>query len=68
MWSIEFAGIGAFIAAVVPINLQAMQELLRAEKPEAILELQRRFALDYLTVLMRGTMALVGAVKSAAAG
>jgi hypothetical protein len=68
----EFAGMGksttALIDAVVQTNLRAMQELLRAENPEAMLKLQQRFAFDYLTVLMRGTMALVGAVKSAAAG
>jgi hypothetical protein len=48
MWSMEFTGLGksttALIAAVVQTNLQAIQELLRAENPKAMLELQQRFA------------------------
>jgi hypothetical protein len=71
MWSMEFTGMGksttALIAAVVQTNLQAIQELLRAENPKAVLELQRRFACEYAAVLMQGTMALVDAIESAAA-
>jgi hypothetical protein len=72
MWSMEFAGMGksttALIEAVVQTNLRAMQELLRAENPNAMLELHQRFACEYMAVLMRGTMALVDAIESAAAG
>jgi hypothetical protein len=71
MWSMDFPGIGkstALIAAVVQTNLQAMQELLRAENPKAMLKLQQRFACEYAAVLMQGTMALVDAIESAAAG
>jgi hypothetical protein len=69
-WSMESANIGkstsALIAAVVQTNLQAMQELLRAENPKAMLELQQQFACAYMAVLMRGTMTLVDAIESAA--
>jgi hypothetical protein len=33
-----------------------------------MVKLQRRFTCDYMAVLMRGTMALVEAIVSAAAG
>jgi hypothetical protein len=52
----------------VQTNLQAIQELLRAESPKAMLELQQRFACEYAAVLMRGTMGLLDAIESAAAG
>jgi hypothetical protein len=72
IWSLEFGGMGkstaALIEAVVQTNLRAMQEMLRAENPKAMLELQQRFACDYMAVLMRGTMALVDAIEAAAAG
>jgi hypothetical protein len=71
IWSLEFGGLEksttALIEAVVQTNLRAMQELLRAENPEAMLELQQRFACNYTAALMRGTMALVDAIESAAA-
>jgi hypothetical protein len=67
--SMEFGGVGksttALIEAVVQTNLQAMQELLRAENPRDLLKLQQRFACDYMAVLMRGTMELVDAIEAA---
>jgi hypothetical protein len=70
MLSLEFGGMGksttALIDAVVQTNLRAMQELLRAENPKAMLELQQRFASEYMAALMRGTMALVDAIEAAA--
>jgi hypothetical protein len=72
MLPMEFIGMGksttALIAAVVQNNLRAMHELLRVENPEAMLELQQRFAREYVAVLMQGTIALVDAIKLAAAG
>ncbi len=64
MWSMELGGgMGKsttdLIKAVVQINLQATQELLRIESPADLLRLQQRFACDYVAALMRGTMALV---------
>ena len=51
IWSLEFGGMGksttALIEAVVQTNLRAMQGMLRAENPKAMLELQQRFACDY---------------------
>lgn len=67
--SLESMNIGksttALIEAVVQTNLQAMQELLRADGPADLLKLQQRFARDYMTALMRGTVAMVDAVEAA---
>jgi hypothetical protein len=72
MWSVESGGMGksitALIETVVQTNLQAMQELLRAENPQDLLKLQQRFTCDYMTVPMRGTMALVDAQAAGYAG
>jgi hypothetical protein len=72
MSSMKFNGMGksstALVEAVVQTNLRVMQELLRAENPKAVLELQQRFACEYTAILMQGTMALVDAIESAAAG
>jgi hypothetical protein len=72
MSPVDFTGMGksttALIEAVVQTNLRAMQELLRAENPKAVLELQRRFACEYTAVLMQGTTALIDAIESAAVG
>ena len=57
----------ALIEAVVQTNLRAMQELLHAKNPNAVLELQQRFVREYMAVLMHGTMTLVNAMASAAA-
>jgi hypothetical protein len=69
MFSMEFSGMGksttALIEAVVQTNLQAMQELLRVESPRALLQLQQRFACEYVSALMRGTMVLVDAIQAA---
>jgi hypothetical protein len=71
MSPVDFTGMGksttALIEAVVQTNLRAMQELLRAENPKAVLELQRQFVREYMSVLMQGTMTLVNTIESAAA-
>lgn len=68
MWPMESGGMGkstaALIETVVQTNLQAMQDLLRVDSPKALLELQQRFACDYMAALMRGTMALVEAIEA----
>jgi hypothetical protein len=70
MWSVDSGGMGksitALIETVVQTNLQAMQELLRADDSKVVLELQQRFVRDYIAALMRGTMALVNAIEAAA--
>jgi hypothetical protein len=72
MSPMDFTGMvkstAALIEAVVQTNLQATQELLRAENPKALLELQQRFVCEYTAVLMQATMTLVGAIESAEAG
>ncbi len=55
----------ALMDAVVASNLRATLELLRVDSPETVLELQRRFVSEYMTVLMQGTMTLVGAIEAA---
>jgi hypothetical protein len=40
-----------------------MQELSRVESPEGLMELQRRFAREYVAALQHGTMMLVSALR-----
>jgi hypothetical protein len=53
------------VNAVMQTNLRAAQALLRAESPAAVLALQQRFVREYTTVLMRGTLSIVGAIEAA---
>lgn len=72
IWSMEFGGMGknptALIDAVVQTNLRIVQQMLSAKSPEDMLQLQQQFASDYMAFLLRGTMAIVDEIKSAAAG
>jgi hypothetical protein len=56
----------ALLQGVVQTNLRAMQELSRVNSPQALLELQRRFALEYVAALQHGTMTLVNALRPTA--
>ena len=58
----------ALIDAVVQTNLRIVQQMLSAKSPEDMLQLQQQFASDYMAFLLRGTMAIVDEIKSAAAG
>ena len=55
----------ALLEAVVETNLRVTQELMRADSPQTVLELQRRCVREYTQVLMQGTMTLVGAIEAA---
>jgi hypothetical protein len=59
MSPMDFARMGssmtALIHGVMRVNLRAMQELSRVESPEGLMELQRRFAREYVTALQHGT-------------
>ncbi len=69
MASMDFADVGVSMAALVQgvmqANLRAMQELSHVRNPQALAELQRRFAEEYMAVLQHGTMTLVHALRPA---
>ncbi|MBV9748092.1 MAG: hemerythrin domain-containing protein [Acetobacteraceae bacterium] len=54
------------VEGVVRTNLRATQELFQLANPGALIELQQRFAREYLEVLMQGTATLVRATRRAA--
>jgi poly(hydroxyalkanoate) depolymerase family esterase len=55
----------SLINAVTLTNLRSAQELLRADNPEAVAELQQRFIREYTDTLLQGTMTIVDAIKAA---
>jgi len=59
-------GMAGLIEGVVQTNLRATQELFRLTNPTAIIELQQRFAREYLDTVMQGTATLVRAVRRTA--
>ena len=63
MSPLDFTDMGrsitTLIDGVVQTNLQAAQELLRVDNPEAFMELQQRFVREYMAALM----ALVSAMQ-----
>jgi hypothetical protein len=59
-------GVTGFIEGVIQTNLHATQELFRFVNPAAMIELQQRFAREYLNTMMQGTATLVRAVRRTA--
>lgn len=59
-------GIAGLIEGVMQTNLRATQELFRLANPSAMVELQQRFARNYMDAMMQGTAALVRAVRRTA--
>ena len=59
-------GIAGLIEGVVQTNLRATQELFRLTNPTAIIEMQQRFARDYLDTVMQNTATLLRAVRRTA--
>ena len=59
-------GMAGLIEGVVQTNLRATQELFRLTNPTAIIELQQRFAREYLDTVMQNTVTLVRAVRRTA--
>ena len=59
-------GVAGLVEGVVQTNLRATQELFRLANPMAVVELQQRFAREYLDALMTGTATLVRAVRRTA--
>ena len=54
------------VEGVVRTNLRATQELFQLANPAPYIELQQRFAREYLDALMQGTATLVRATRRAA--
>ena len=54
------------VEGVVQTNLRATQELFRLTNPAAYIELQQRFAREYMDAVMQGTATLVRAVRRTA--
>jgi len=55
--------LGGVVEDVVRTNLRAAQELVRLADPAAVVELQRRFAREYLGALLEGQATLLRAVR-----
>ena len=59
-------GIAGLVEGVMETNLRATQELFRLANPTAIIELQQRFAREYMDTVMQNTVTLVRAVRRTA--
>jgi len=59
-------GMAGLVAGVMQTNLRATQELFRLANPAAVIELQQRFAREYIDTVMQGTATLVRAVRRTA--
>jgi len=54
------------VERVIEVNLRATEQLFRASGPVALLELQHRFAQQYLHALLEGSTAVVRSVRQTA--
>ena len=63
----DFTEIGmdmaALVRTVVQTNLRVVQERSRAKTPQAMADLQRRFAGEYIRMLQYGTMSFMNALR-----
>ncbi len=59
-------GVAGLVEGVVQTNIRATQELFRLSNPAAVIELQQRFAREYVDTLMQGTFTLVQAIRRTA--
>ncbi len=59
-------GVAGLVEGVVQTNVRATQEFFRLSNPTAVIELQQRFAREYLDTLMQGTASLVQAIRRTA--
>jgi hypothetical protein len=55
--------LSGLVDGVLRTNLRATQELVRLANPGAVIELQRRFAREYLDALLEGQATLLRAVR-----
>jgi hypothetical protein len=54
------------VERVMEVNLRAIEQLFRMSRPVALLELQQRFAQQYLHALLEGSTTVVRAVRQTA--
>lgn len=59
-------GAASFVEGIVQANLHATRSMVQLANPSAFIELQQRFAREYLDVLMQGTALLVRATRRTA--
>ncbi len=59
-------GMAGLVEGVMQTNLRATQELFRLANPVAIVELQQRFAREYMDTVMQNTATLLRAVRRTA--
>jgi hypothetical protein len=61
-------GLTALLDSVVQTNVRTMQAMLRLTNPVRWIELQQRAAQEYMTVVIRANLALLGAMTNVVAG
>ncbi len=59
-------GMAGLVEGVMQTNLRATQELFRLANPVAVVELQQRFAREYMDTVMQNTVTLLRAVRRTA--
>lgn len=59
-------GMAGLVEGVVQANLRMTKELFRFSNPAAVIEMQQRFAQEYMGTLMQGTAAMLRAIRRTA--
>lgn len=59
-------GVAGLIEGVVQTNLRVTKELFRFSNPAAVVEMQQRFAQEYMDTLLQGTAAMLRAIRRTA--
>lgn len=59
-------GVAGLIEGVVQTNLRVTKELFRFSNPAAVVEMQQRFAQEYMNTLLQGTAAMLRAIRRTA--
>ena len=59
-------GMAGLVEGVVQTNLRMTKELLRFSNPAAVVEMQQRFAQEYMDTLLQGTAAMLRAIRRTA--
>jgi len=59
-------GVAGMVEGVVQANLRVTKELFRFSNPAAVIEMQQRFAQEYMDTLMQGTAAMLRAIRRTA--
>lgn len=59
-------GVAGLVEGVVQANLRVTKELFRFSNPTAVVEMQQRFAQEYMDTLMQGTAAMLRAIRRTA--